>query len=168
MNYNYIYSQYPNIYTYQQYSSVNIPNNTNQLYYPINVMENIHNNKLVDKQDEINPYRIMICGSDNYDINFIRRFMKQIKNYTIVVATNDKLEGAVVKEALQNNLEVRIANQNNIIDKSSRLYSVYSKDRPFKIYILDNDYENNTIDYIFTKYIPNTVDIVVIRNNYYG
>jgi len=177
---------------HSEYIPVQLPYHTPQVYHPVRMSNNtfhignnshdyenssflefeggVDNNVKEDrKQIEINPYRIMICGSDRFDPTFIKRFIKQIKNYTIVVGSSTKLDEVVAREANLSGLEVRISTDyNNIKDKSSRLYAIYTKDHPFKIYILDNDYEENKKDYVFTKYIPNTVDIVVVKSNYYG
>lgn len=118
--------------------------------------------------EEINPYRIMICGSKKCNPDFIKRFMNQIKNLTIVTGSSVGVEEAVNTQAIENGLVVRRnINYNNEKDNSLRLYGIYSQEKPFKIYIIDDDYEGNLESYKFTKYLPNAVDIVVVKSHYY-
>lgn len=111
----------------------------------------------------------MICGASNIDINFIRRFMNQISKCFIIIGGHKGVEQTVRVNAMTHSIRYKVnMKYDHIRDMSMRLYSIYTEEKPCKVYILDNDYENNQYKYKFTEYLPIEIDIIVVNSHHCG
>ena len=133
-----------------------------------NPVISLHQSLELDIKSTVNENKVMICGSEKSDIKFIRRFMNQVKNCIIITGSapgvehNSYINGTLHGFNIKSN-----KNYSHIKDNSIRLFSIYTEEKPSKIYIIDDDYEGNLDKYHFCEYLPKTVDVIVVKTHYY-
>lgn len=112
--------------------------------------------------------KIMICGSEKSNIDLIRRFMNQLKNCTIVTGSASGIERDVYNNSAINNIECNVNKDYcNIKENSTRLYYIYMDEKPSKVYIIDDEYEDHIERYNFINFINKHVEIIIIKTFHY-
>ena len=118
--------------------------------------------------------KVMICGSIDWtNESYILKIIKKLpKDVTVIHGNLEGVESIVHACCKFFNIKNKINTDFDLsyytpLDLSARLMCICDAERPDKIIIIDNTYDDSMCEYSFLKYITTTKDIIVIKSVYY-